>query len=312
MSVLILAAEVDPSADHMVRALQARECDVHRVDLGWFPAQLSVTAELRGSTWTGYLRTPHRTIDLEEIHAIWYRSPTAFQFPDGMTAAHRDYCNVEAKFGLGGVLWSLPVAWINHPAHEATACYKPLQLAAAARCGLTTPPTLVTNSPAAVRRFATGPSAVTKAFGQNTVTESGVLKVAFTRPVDADYLSDLTGVNLTAHQYQREVPKAYDARIVVVGDRQFGCAIYTGSLDFRADYANNRHERTAIPQEVTDSVAALMREFGLVYAAIDFVVTPAGEWVFIGDMNPGGQYGFLLPIAEDVTAALADLLARKD
>lgn len=311
MSVLLLATEIDPTADHMVRALQDRECDVHRVDLGWFPAQLSVTAELRGSTWTGHLRTPHRTIDLEEIHAVWYRSPTAFQFPDGMSAAHRDYCNVEAKFGLGGVLWSLPVVWINHPALEAAANYKPLQLAVAARCGLTTPSTLVTNEPAVVRTFATGTRTVTKAFGTSAVTEDGVYKVAYTSPVNEDYLSDLGGVDLTAHQYQREVPKAYDARLVVVGDQQFACAIHTDSIDFRTDYDSNRYERVAVPREVADGVAAVMSQFRLVYAAIDFVVTPEGEWVFIGDMNPGGQYGFLVPIAEDVTAALADLLTRE-
>jgi glutathione synthase/RimK-type ligase-like ATP-grasp enzyme len=99
---------------------------------------------------------------------------------------------------------------------------------------------------------------------------------------------------------------------VVVGDRQFGCAIHSDSLDFRTDYDNHRYERIVIPQEVADGVAALMREFQLVYAAIDFVVTPSGELVFIGDVNPGGQYGFLLPIAEEVTTALADLLTRKD
>lgn len=313
MSVLLLATEIDPTADHMVRALKDRECDAHRVDLGWFPGQLSITAELAGSTWTGYLRTPHRTVDLEEIHAVWYRSPTAFQFPDGMTAAHRDYCNVEAKFGLGGVLWSLPVTWINHPAHEATACYKPLQLATAARCGLTTPSTLVTNEAGAVRAFATGAKTVTKAFGTSAVTEDGVYRVAYTSPVNEDYLLDLAGVDLTAHQYQREVPKAYDARLVVVGGgQQFACAIHSGGLDFRTDYATNRYERIPVPRDVADGVAALMSQFRLVYAAIDFVVTPSGDWVFIGDMNPGGQYGFLVPIAEDVTAALADLLARKD
>lgn len=47
MTVLILATERDISADRMVRALTERDVPVFRADLGWFPQQLSLDAELR-------------------------------------------------------------------------------------------------------------------------------------------------------------------------------------------------------------------------------------------------------------------------
>jgi hypothetical protein len=48
----------------------------------------------------------------------------------------------------------------------------------------------------------------------------------------------------------------------------------------------------------------------LAYGALDFVVQPSGEWVFL-EINAGGQYGWI----EDETRApltdqLADLLAK--
>src|SRR5262249_27080195 len=88
--------------------------------------------------WRGLLRTAHRTVELSEIRSIWCRHPGAFSFPEGMTEVERAYAHREARLGLGGVLASLDVLWVNHPNRSADAAYKPLQLATAARCGLTT------------------------------------------------------------------------------------------------------------------------------------------------------------------------------
>lgn len=46
MSVLILAAERDPTADAMIHALAEYDLEVHRLDTAWFPAELNIDAEL--------------------------------------------------------------------------------------------------------------------------------------------------------------------------------------------------------------------------------------------------------------------------
>jgi hypothetical protein len=76
MTVLILAAEFDVSADQMVLALRDREVPVCRVDTAWFPTRLHLEAQLRGGYWRGWLRTPGRDIELDGLRSIWYRSPT--------------------------------------------------------------------------------------------------------------------------------------------------------------------------------------------------------------------------------------------
>ncbi|MGH3886548.1 MAG: MvdC/MvdD family ATP grasp protein [Pseudonocardiaceae bacterium] len=316
MSVLILAEQLDVSADQMVLALTGRGVDVHRIDLAWFPLQLSIDAELQGDRWVGRLTTPHRQVKLEELRAVWYRSPATFQFPAQLSQADKQHCHIEAKLGLGGVLLSLPVLFVNNPSRQAEAVYKPRQLAAAAQSGLTVPATLVASTEPAVRRFVTAQAgeAVTKMFGSNSIVDDDRRKVAFTRRLTPTDLVDLHGIDLTAHQLQRLIyPKAHDARLVVIGDRQFGFTIHGSTpetrLDFRYDYSALRYEPIEVPHDVAKGVTRLMSTLGLMFASIDFVVRPTGEWVFIGDVNPGGQYGWLeAATGVPLTDCLADLL----
>jgi hypothetical protein len=142
---------------------------------------------------------------------------------------------------LGGVLASLDVLWVNHPNRVADAVYKPVQLVIAARCGLLVPDTLITNQAAAVRRFATDAphQTVTKALGAVAIGEEGRRKVAFTRRLSQDDLDDLAGIDVTAHKFQRWVPKAYDARVIVIGrPRVF-------SVDIDSELVDLAYERLA-------------------------------------------------------------------
>lgn len=183
MTVLVLAPELDLSADRMVTELDARGVPVFRVDTAWFPSRLTIEARLVDGRWVGKIATPERTVELAAIRSIWYRTPTVFRFPDGLSPAEQHHAFLEAKFGIGGVLGSLGALWVNHP-NRAAAAYKPVQLALAARCGLDIPDTVITNMPSAVQDFAahhgTG-RVITKMLGANHIEERGVRQVAFTR-----------------------------------------------------------------------------------------------------------------------------------
>jgi ATP-grasp ribosomal peptide maturase len=301
VTVLILATERDITADRMVRALGERDVPVFGVDLSWFPQQLSFHAELRDDRWTGRLATPYREVTLEGLRSVWYRDPSSFQFPVAMSSTERRHAQHEAKLGLGGVLGALPVRWVNHPSRHADAGYKPRQLVAAARAGLGVAPTLVTNNPGAVRRFAarSGPGGVvTKMFGASAVCEQGGRRVA-----------------LTPHLVQRWASKREEARVIVIGGHVFAVAIRGHSqasyVDWRADYNALSYEPIPLPVDVEHGIRAVMRELGLVYGAFDFVITPESEWIFL-EVNPGGQFGFLEDRTDaPLTATLADLLAQE-
>ncbi len=316
MTVLVLTEECDLTADRVITELARRDVPVFRCDLGWFPTGLSADFGLEGDRWSGVLRTPHRDVELAGVRSVWYRRPTAFRFPAAMSGPERQHAGWEARFGLGGVLASLPVLWVNHPSREADAGYKPWQLAVAAECGLRVPETRVTNDPEAVRRFAArfGNRIVVKTLGSNMIVEAGGPKVAHTRALSATDLSDLSGTELTTHLVQQWVDKAFEVRVTAVGDRLFAAAIDADSdaarIDWRADMSALSYRAVEVPEPVAAGVRAYLATFGLAYGAFDFVVTSgAEEFVFL-ECNPGGQYGWIegqtgLPI----TAAVADLLA---
>lgn len=316
MTVLILAQDCDAPVDRVVWELSKREVPVFRADTSWFPQRLGLGAELRNGRWCGQLRTQHRAVDLGDVRSIWYRDPGPFQFPDGMTDVEREHAHKEARLGLGGVLAALPVLWVNHPNRAADAMYKPLQLVTAARCGLSTPATLITNNPRAVTHFVrrTPEGTVHKTLGPNSFIENDKFRVAYTRRLSRDDLTDLRGIDVTAHQLQQWIEKSYEARVVTVGQRVFTIAIYANSadarIDWRADFRALSYEVIDPPPAVQTGVTTYLKTLGLAFAAFDFAIDQSGNWWFL-ESNSSGQYGWL----EDATGApisqaIADLLTE--
>lgn len=153
-TVLVLTGPDDPTADAVITALAAHPVRMARIDTGDFPAGMRLSAANVGKGWMGRLRTEGVTVELEQVRSVYYRRPTRFTFPDGMSDPDRVYGAVEARLGLGGVLSALPCLYVNHPHSAARAEYKPLQHTVAARAGLTMPATLISNDHAAAVDFA--------------------------------------------------------------------------------------------------------------------------------------------------------------
>jgi len=203
---------------------------------------------------------------------------------------------------------------MNHPQRDADNAYKPRQLAMAARCGMTVPRTLITNEADAVRRFArsTPHGLVVKVLGANVIHEDGHRRFAPTSRVDN--LAELDGVEHTAHQFQEWVPKAHEVRLIAVGTTQFAVGIHTDDpdahIDWRTNYDALTYRTVRVPDEIAGQVRAFMALAGLMFSALDFVVTPDGRWVFL-ESNSVGQYGWLNPtLGTAISDAIADHLAQ--
>ncbi|MEI5103236.1 hypothetical protein RB200_37765 [Streptomyces sp. PmtG] len=192
--------------------------------------------------------------------------------------------------------------------------YKPIQLAAARSCGLTIPPTLITNSPDAVRSFCADTSGpiICKPIATPVLVEGGELKTVYTRRVPQADLDDLRGIDTTAHLFQAWIPKAHEVRLTVAGDQLLAAEIHAGSTaaheDWRSDYQSLTYRTTDTPDHIAHGVHRLMGRLGLRFAGLDFIVSPDGTWTFL-EANPCGQWDWIqhttgLPIAE----AIADEL----
>ncbi|MGH3824590.1 MAG: hypothetical protein ACRDRA_17420 [Pseudonocardiaceae bacterium] len=100
-----------------------------------------------------------------------------------------------------------------------------------------------------------------------------------------DDLNDLRGFEVSTHMVQRWVPKSFEVRVVVIDDRLTAVKIVSGSpasyIDWRSDYNVLTYELIEPPVHVALGIRGLMRSFDLVYGALDFVVTPDDQWVFL-------------------------------
>jgi ATP-grasp ribosomal peptide maturase len=314
MTVLVLTRPNDGTAGGVVAELERRGIPVVWSDIGDFPLEVKVEAFLADhQEWRGSMSIVGRSVNLDEIRAIYYRRPTGFRLPDHLSPEQQRFAKAEARRGLGGLLLTLPVRWVSHPSRVADAEFKPLQLQVAAACGLRVPRTLLTNDVVRARELGEqlAGSMIYKPLSAPSVHIGGELRHIYTTRVDNNSLHE-EEVRLTAHLFQELVPKKYDLRLTVVGDKFFAVAIHAKSdeayLDWRSDYSALDYEPIDTPDDIRHRVMALLERFKLPFGALDFAITPEGEWVFL-EINPNGQWGWIEEHTDlPITSAMADLL----
>ncbi|GIG91313.1 MvdC/MvdD family ATP grasp protein [Plantactinospora endophytica] len=313
--VLILTQDFDPTVDPVVQALGAKGADVVRVDVSYFPRKMTFTA----SDFDGdrrRLRHRDRDIDLDRLSGVWYRRPTAFDFGAEMGQAEKQFARNEALHGVGGLLRATDCLWVNRPDIDATAELKPYQLTLAKKLGLRVPRTLITNDPQEVAELLARAERpiVYKAFSGGVVHYPGAFPSGLLTTVVGDELREHLGrVQHTMCMFQEYVEKAYEVRLTVIGNTYFPVCITSQDLDTtRVDWRGENMlpygDYRPLPDEVIKKVQALLAELDLVYAAVDFIVTPDGEYVFL-EVNPAGQFMWMYhDLGIPFSDSLADLL----
>ncbi|HEX4961267.1 MAG TPA: alpha-L-glutamate ligase, partial [Thermoanaerobaculia bacterium] len=282
----------------------------HRLlNLAEFPMKLGLTARLDGDrsdfalTFADGARIP-----MDEVRAVWWRRPQAFGFPAELKdPASRYFAQSEANTAFHGMYQASEALWVNNVVRDATASHKPWQLKLAREAGLAIPETLITNDPEEARAFwhQYPGEVIYKPFLQTYHAWRETRKI---RQED-EPLAD--AVRLTPVLFQRFVPAVCDLRVTVIGDRLFAAAAraeqYELDIRFNTDAKYQPH---ALPAKVEERLFGLMRRLGLEYGAVDFRLTPEGEYVFL-EVNPAGQFLYIERATEQpIAAALAGHLAR--
>ena len=90
-TILILTCPEDDTADEVADILGDRGASVARIDTGDFPLQLRSTTILdEPDGWSSILTTSDgQSVDLRQVMSVWYRRPTHFRLPDGMSPADK-------------------------------------------------------------------------------------------------------------------------------------------------------------------------------------------------------------------------------
>ncbi|MGW2951461.1 ATP-grasp ribosomal peptide maturase [Streptomyces eurythermus] len=308
--VLVVTRLDDVTADGVITELNRRRVPVVRLDPGDFPTAVTMNAILDGKGVVGTLSTDTRTIDLERVRAVYWRRPTPYTADLAMSEQTARWTVEEARYGLGGILAALPGAhYVNHPWRNRDAEYKPAQLATAARCGLTVPPTLITNDPGQARAFAdTHRPVLYKPLRETEYADAGGRALTvWIDDVQPDQIDER--VRHTAHLFQQRVAKRADVRLTAVGENLFAVQI-TGSpgVDWRRHYDRLTYTLISVPPEVATGVRAYLDAFGLVFGAFDFGLDQDGSWHWY-ECNPNGQWAWFPDhITSQITEAITDQL----
>jgi hypothetical protein len=307
--VLLLSHRQEPFCTARVAgALERRGARALRLDSDEFPEVLRLSGELgEAGDVLSWDDVPLR------VDAVWLWRLWVPRIDASVDPRHREAAQREAATCLRGLLDLLPGArWIDAIDDNRCAEHKTRQLRLARALGLAIPPTLITADAAAVRRFFAAHDGRVIAKLQTSLAYSmaggGGLSTRLLRREDLDALDGLRHCPMI---FQRLVPKALELRIAWVDGLAF-----VGALDGARCGVDWRRESTAdwqsyeLPRPVHERLARLMAALRLRQGAIDMIVTPAGEHVFL-EVNPHGEWGMLerdlgLPIG----AALADALLR--
>jgi glutathione synthase/RimK-type ligase-like ATP-grasp enzyme len=325
--VLIVTNRADLHADIVSAKLVAAGGAPFRLNLDEFPEHFALTLEFGHGHWEGELThlPTGDTLAVRDIGAVWMRKKARFSFLSADLAPHeRAYAEGEMEHVLFSLLYSLDCYWMSHPAALRAASWKGEQLLRAARLGFRVPPSLVTNRRVGVDAFRArmGGDIIFKSLSsvslaaEEVAPEERIAGALPTTRITDEHEEALDAVAELPCFFQQHVPKRHELRVTVIGERVFAARIDSQAdprtaTDYRDFSAEVRYAAERLPADVERRCMELVRSYGLNYGAIDLIVTPEGEHVFL-ENNPVGQFLFIEELVPelDMTGALAACLAQ--
>ncbi|MGZ8384208.1 MAG: MvdC/MvdD family ATP grasp protein [Nitrospira sp.] len=321
--LLILSNPDDAHVPLVTPKLEERGAEYLWFDPGHFPGEAHIDFGLDSSGITRRtLFYQGQEYDLSAVTAVWYRRPSKPKASVAMrNGTHCEFVELVSERFLAGFWETLECRWLpSRPAADRLAHNKLIQLALAARLGFKLPTTLISNNP---RNFLElfskyGSRMVSKSLAPMTINQDGQdHQIGFTHLVHRRHAIGYRSVQHEPVIFQNYIAKRLEIRVTIVGSSVFAAEIGSqGSRTTRDDCRRLDDERVSykphiLPDEIVARCRRLVEELDLAYGAIDLILTPEGEYVFL-EINSNGQWGWIesltdLPIAD----AVADFLTGK-
>ena len=319
--VLIVTEPLDVHADFVISELNKRDVPVFRFHTEDFPVGSQISISGTGTVWSGEIRTPLRSLRLEDVRAAWLRRPGDPVADPALRPEIREFAVQQARSTLTALYTLIGDRWLSHPESMRAAAEKVLQMRCAAAAGLAVPDTLIGNDVGRVTGFHDGNvrsgrgTAVKSLWVRTKVSYDGGQRVPLTTrwPEKMDP-GQVETIRLTPAVFQEYVPKHREIRAVVIGGRVFAASVDSQSIlearhDVRGAGTQAGYEPYDLPADVRSALLEMVRRLGLRFCSADLVLTPDGRHVFL-DLNPNGQWLWLeLEAGLPLSAAMADLLA---
>ncbi len=324
MTVLLITNRQDYTADFVVLELRRRKVEYVRLNTEDIPVRVKMSW-LSATPLNSYIDVLGKRLSLSAITAIWYRRPVPpVPSSDLVDLPERQFAIRESQAAFIGALRSIDCQWISHPDALHAASFKIVQLQYARQLGFEVPSTLVTNVPNIAQEFLIDldGNSIYKTLAMGRIQLPDGQGIIFTNRVGTESGAFLRTVEYAPCQFQEFVPKAYDVRVTVIGNRVFAVAIHSqrsigAQIDWRRGASGELpHEIIDLPEDIESKCEALVSMFGLKFGAIDLVLTPDDRFLFL-EINGNGQWAWLeqltgLPLAATLVETLTQSKAEQE
>lgn len=309
--ILLVSSANDEQTRRLSDALERRGAAFELFDYADYPSSASVNLYFGeiGYECAHTLTLPSgKHIDLDACDVVWWGRPDPFSIPtEVVLKTDRAFIQRECTEAVAGLWQTVEAFWINHPYADQRAEHKPYQLQVAKRVGLEIPETLITNDPELAQRFCNRGTSARTVYKSFLATEDIWRE---TRLVGEAEFEVLDAVQHAPVIFQDYVEASADIRVVVIDGQMFAAAFYNDESTYGCDYRlyleHLEAQPLTVPTRVAEALQRLMQHLDLVYGAVDFRLSPAGQWVFL-EINPCGQWLYV----EDATGQqITDHLAR--
>jgi glutathione synthase/RimK-type ligase-like ATP-grasp enzyme len=299
--IVIVTDKFDPHTDQVMILLRNMGHQPVRLHPADFPLSASLTLTLDQQHWSGELDLPKGSLYLDEVKSVWWRRPEPHVIAADLPQAERAYARRETEHTFLGLWNILDCYWMSFPPAIRRASNKLEQLQRASQLGFRVPQTLVTNDPVQARAFydRCDGQIIYKALADAIIGshDESDPDVVYTTRITHEHLDLLETVRTAPCLFQELIPKRLELRVTIIGDEMFVCEIYSQehertSLDWRHYEVGIPYKKGSLPPEMMEKCFTFVKGYGLTYSAMDLILTPEGEYVFL-ENNPAGQCFFV-------------------
>lgn len=279
-AILLFGRVRDPHIAAVRRELKDRGTPTESFDPYSYPRRESINLLLEN----GAPGPSIAGVDLQTVGAGWIGSSLSVHVTSAIDAKARRFAVAAARQGLDSFLRATTFPWINDPDAAAIADDKYHQLVTASRLGFEVPRTLVTNDPAAFRRFRRKRALIAKSISGSDGLPSS--RRILTNPVEPNDLLRADSIRYAPVMFQDYVPKSSELRVTVIGQEVFPVRIHSQQheatrTDWRRYVPGMKYSKAVLPATFRGKCVRLAKRLGLDYAGIDVIERPDGRLVFL-------------------------------
>lgn len=299
--ILILGNRKDAHASYLHIKLTEAGCQTEFLETSLFPTKVRLSWEPETQSGSLTLSSGKR-LPFRSIRSIFWRTFASAQIPKLPQRQDQHLAFNDAMSTLRTFMQGTSIRWVNSWQAYQFHKEKPLQLRQVQQLGVQIPKTLIGNDPIAIREFVRN---------HEKVIFKPVYGGAPTKPLEPEHLTSgrlELALSLSPIALQEYIPGT-NIRVYVIGRALYAAEIRSAAIDFRAD-----QKAPIVPLEIPDAIQhychRIARALGLVWTAIDWRLTPEGQFVFL-EANPSPMFiHFERQTQYPITQTLIDILAQ--